>query len=58
MFQMKEMGYTNIDALDACAEMLEVSKKYECYTNFIEAYLGKNKLPIDDGKTKSYSEIL
>ena len=46
---MKDMGYTNIDALDACAEMLEISKKYNAYTNYIEAYLDKSRLPIEDG---------
>ena len=47
---MKENGYTNIDALDACQEMLEKSKQHNAYTNYITAYLGKNRLPIEDGE--------
>ena len=47
---MKENGYTNIDALDACEEMLEKSKQHNAYTNYITAYLGKNRLPIEDGE--------
>ena len=49
---MKERGYTNIDALDACQEMLDKSKQYGAYTNYINAYLGKNRLPIEDGKSQ------
>ena len=47
---MKENGYTNIDALDACEVMLETSRQYHAYTNYITAHLGKNRLPIEDGK--------
>ena len=47
---MKENGYTNIDALDACEEMLKKSKQHNAYTNHITAYLGKNRLPIEDGE--------
>ena len=45
----------NIDALDSCQEMLDKSKQYGAYTNYINAYLGKNRLPIEDGKSQKKS---
>ena len=47
---MSKRGLTNVDCLDASAEMLAEAKKRNVYRNLIEAFLGKNRLPIDSGE--------
>ena len=49
-FQLKEAGFTNIDALDASEEMLEMAKKKGVYKNLMCATVGTNILPIADSK--------
>ena len=48
--KMRKHGFTNLDCLDACTQMLERAKNTGAYRNFIEAYLGKYHLPIESGK--------
>ena len=53
---LKKNGYTNIDALDATPEMLEIAKQKNCYKNFINCVITKDtKLPIDD---KTYDAVI
>ena len=44
-FQLKERGYTNIDALDGSKGMLEKAKEKNIYQNLIHTLLGPH--PID-----------
>ena len=50
---MSKRGLTNVDCLDASAEMLAEAKKRNVYRNLIEAFLGKNRLPIDTGERET-----
>ena len=45
IFQLKERGYTNIDALDGSKGMLEKAKEKNIYQNLIHTLLGPQ--PID-----------
>ncbi|XP_076339100.1 methyltransferase-like protein 27 [Tachypleus tridentatus] len=48
--KLNEMGYKNIDALDASKKMLEVARKKNVYRNLYHFYLGcGGESPIKDG---------
>ncbi|XP_076339102.1 uncharacterized protein LOC143240490 [Tachypleus tridentatus] len=48
--ELNEMGYKNIDALDASKKMLEVARKKNVYKNLYHFYLGcGGESPIKDG---------
>ncbi|XP_035659899.1 methyltransferase-like protein 27 [Branchiostoma floridae] len=46
--ELSKLGFTNVDALDASQEMLDVAKTKNVYKNFIKEFLGPNRLNIDD----------
>ena len=47
--QLKQLGYKNIDALDACVEMLHVAKQKGIYNNLLCFPLGADPTPIKAG---------
>ncbi|CAH1256800.1 WBSCR27 [Branchiostoma lanceolatum] len=46
--ELQKMGFSNVDALDACQEMLDIAKTKQVYKNFILDFLGTNRLNIED----------
>ncbi|XP_035659795.1 methyltransferase-like protein 27 [Branchiostoma floridae] len=46
--ELSKLGFTNVDALDASQEMLDVAKTKNVYKNFIKDFLGPNRLNIKD----------
>ncbi|KAJ6650044.1 Methyltransferase-like protein 27 [Pseudolycoriella hygida] len=53
---LKDLGYTNIDALDGSVEMLVAAKERQCYQNIIAHFIERDtKLPVDD---HSYDHII
>ena len=55
MFQLFDIGFKNLDAVDASSQMLEVAKQKNIYKRIICDYLGPNKLDIEDGMISIYS---
>ena len=53
--QLYDIGYKNIDALDASPEMLEVAKQRNSFKRTFCAYLGSKEIDVDDGA--SFSSI-
>ena len=49
LLQLKEAGYTNVDALDPNKAMLDEAKKLNVYHNFIVDFLTKKKLDVEEG---------
>ena len=54
MFQLFDIGFKNLDAVDASAQMLEVAKNKDIYKRLICDYLGPNRLDIEDGMNFIY----
>ncbi|XP_066269157.1 methyltransferase-like protein 27 [Branchiostoma lanceolatum] len=46
--ELSKLGFTNVDALDASQEMLDVAKTKNVYKNFLKEFLGPDRLNIDD----------
>ncbi|CAH1247416.1 WBSCR27 [Branchiostoma lanceolatum] len=46
--ELSKVGFSNVDALDASQEMLDVAKTKNVYKNFLKEFLGPNRLNIDD----------
>ncbi|XP_066280456.1 methyltransferase-like protein 27 [Branchiostoma lanceolatum] len=46
--ELSKLGFSNVDALDASQDMLNVAKTKNVYKNFIKELLGPNRLGIDD----------
>ncbi|XP_066269095.1 methyltransferase-like protein 27 [Branchiostoma lanceolatum] len=46
--ELSKLGFSNVDALDASQEMLDVAKTKNVYKNFLKEFLGPNRLNIDD----------
>ena len=49
-FQLQDLGFKTIDALDGCEAMLEKAKEKDVYQNLFCATLGPNRLNIEDSK--------
>ena len=52
MFQLKQLGYTNIDGLDYAQKMIDLCKSKGLFNNYICASIEPDKkvLQIADGK--------
>ena len=48
--QLHKYCFTNVDALDASAEMLAIARKKNVYKHLMEATLGPQRLDIPDGR--------
>eukprot|EP00058_Branchiostoma_floridae_P013914 XP_002599402.1 hypothetical protein BRAFLDRAFT_102672 [Branchiostoma floridae] len=46
--QLQKLGFSNLDALDASQEMLDIAQTKQVYNNFILDFLGTNRLNIED----------
>ena len=55
MFQLFDMGFKNLDAVDASSQMLEVARQKNIYKRIICDYLGPNRLDIEDGMLSIHS---
>ncbi|XP_019630926.1 PREDICTED: Williams-Beuren syndrome chromosomal region 27 protein-like [Branchiostoma belcheri] len=53
--ELSKLGFSNIDALDASQDMLDVAKTKNVYKNFIKEFLGTNQLDID---ADSYDAVI
>ncbi|KAI8483271.1 ubiE/COQ5 methyltransferase [Branchiostoma belcheri] len=53
--ELSKLGFSNIDALDASQDMLDVAKTKNVYKNFIKELLGTNQLDID---ADSYDAVI
>ncbi|XP_078673291.1 methyltransferase-like protein 27 isoform X2 [Branchiostoma floridae x Branchiostoma belcheri] len=53
--KLSKLGFSNIDALDASQDMLDVAKTKNVYKNFIKELLGTNQLDID---ADSYDAVI
>lgn len=54
--QLRDKGYTNIDALDGSVEMLVMAKERQCYQNIITHFVRSDtKLPIED---QTYDHVI
>lgn len=52
-FQLKNLGFTHIDALDPAEKMLEVSRRRNIYQRLICAFMNKNRNDdIDTGENQ------
>ena len=49
LFQLKEVGFSNIDGLDPSEGMLEICRSKKVYTNLICDYVGEERTSIDSG---------
>ena len=49
LFQLKEVGFRNIDGLDPSEGMLELCRSKNVYTNLICDYVGEERTSIDSG---------
>ena len=62
LHQLKKEGFTNVDALDASQEMLNIARQKGIYNDLLCAYVEKGRsLPIEDSKYRihnTYSKIL
>ena len=48
---MRDMGFTNIDAVDCSPGMLKIARSKNIYKNIIEDVLGSKKLDVEDSKS-------
>ncbi|KAI8497568.1 ubiE/COQ5 methyltransferase [Branchiostoma belcheri] len=46
--ELSSLGFSNLDALDASQDMLDVAKTKNVYKNFLKEFLGPNRLNIED----------
>lgn len=51
--QLKDHGFTQVDALDPNTEMLKQAEAKGAYTNLIQAYLGPHQTSIPNGRPPS-----
>ena len=49
-FQLRRFGYGNLDAVDASPQMIEIARSKNLYNKIVEAFVGPDRLPLDDGK--------
>ncbi len=47
---MYKLGFTQLDALDACQQMLDQAKEKSIYGRLICDFMGPNRMDIQDGK--------
>jgi hypothetical protein len=50
LFQLKEMGFTEVDALDPADEMLNIAKAEGTYNKYITCFLSEEQTDIPNGK--------
>ena len=48
--QLREQGYHNLDAIEACQEMLDEAQKKGVYQRYICQLIGPNSLDIEDSE--------
>ena len=49
-YQLQKAGFSNLDAIDGSAGMLEVARKKNIYNNIICDIIGPNTLKIENGE--------
>ena len=57
LFQLTEVGFTNIDALDPAVDMLKVAESRHFYTKFFCEAMGSGKTSLCDGKLRTGGSI-
>ena len=54
-FQLYNLGFRHLDALDPSEGMLNKARERHIYTNFINDFIGlDNPVPVEDGKYSNF----